>query len=98
MPLEKMPTNKLIEYISKFIQLNKEEIQAISSQIHIRNYKSGDILLREGDVSKVSYFSLKGCVRMYYLFDGEDKTTFFYTENCFYILNAKFYNKDSFKS
>lgn len=78
-----MPTNKLIEYISKFIQLNKEEIKAISSQIHIRNYKSGDILLIEGNVSKVSYFNLKGCVRLYYLVDGEDKTTFFYSENRF---------------
>lgn len=76
-------TNQLVKYISKFIQLNKEEIKAISSQIQIRNYKSGDVLLREGNVSRVSYFNLKGCVRLYYIVDGEEKTTFFYTEEKF---------------
>jgi CRP-like cAMP-binding protein len=69
--------------MSKFIQLDEKEIEAISSQIHIKNFKAGDVLLKEGNISKVSYFNLKGCVRLYYLIDGEEKTTFFYTENRF---------------
>jgi CRP-like cAMP-binding protein len=76
-------TNPLIEYISQFIQLNKEETKAISSQIQIRNFKTGDVLLKEGSISKVSYFNLKGCVRLYYIVNGEEKTTFFYTEEKF---------------
>lgn len=76
-------TNQLVEYISKFISLDDEEIKGISSQIQIKNYKSGDMLLKEGDISTVSYFNLKGCVRLYYLVEGEEKTTFFYTEEKF---------------
>jgi CRP-like cAMP-binding protein len=34
-------------------------------------------------VSKTSYFNLDGCVRLYYIVDGEEKTAFFYTENQF---------------
>ncbi|MFY0602041.1 MAG: Crp/Fnr family transcriptional regulator [Cyclobacteriaceae bacterium] len=76
-------TNQFIEYISNFIQLDEEEVKAISSKIHIKNYKTGDVLLKEGNISKVSFFNLKGCVRHYHLIDGEEKTTFFYTENRF---------------
>jgi CRP-like cAMP-binding protein len=42
--------------------------------------KKGTILLKEGQRSKESYFVLKGCIRAYYVIDGEEKTTAFYTE------------------
>ena len=76
-------SNQLIEYIQKFIQLDSDEIDTISSQIRIKNFLAGDILLQEGMISTMSYFNLKGCVRLYYIIDGEEKTTFFYTENQF---------------
>ena len=75
--------NPLIEYISSFVELDNEEKEAISSQIQVKEFQAGDLLLKEGMVSKVSYFNLKGCVRLYYLVEGEEKTTFFYTENQF---------------
>ncbi len=34
-------------------------------------------------VSQTSYFILKGCVRLFYIVDGEEKSTFFYTEEMF---------------
>ena len=73
----------LIDFITGFIQLNEEEIDAIISKIELKEYSVGDVLLREGVVSKVSYFNLKGCVRLYYLVNGEEKTTYFYTEKQF---------------
>lgn len=75
--------NPLLDYISKFVQLDQEEIDVISSQIHIKEYHAGDLLLKEGMISTMSYFNFKGCIRLYYLIDGEEKTTFFYTENQF---------------
>lgn len=75
--------DKLISYISEFVKLDKKEIDAISSQIQVKAYEKGAILLKEGMIARVSYFNLKGCVRLYYLIDGEEKTTFFYTENQF---------------
>lgn len=53
---------------------------AICSLDIIRSVKKGTILLKEGQRSKESYFVLKGCIRAYYVIDGEEKTTAFYTE------------------
>ncbi len=74
---------KLIEYISKFVQLDEKETEVILSEISVKNYQAGDILLKEGMISKISYFNLKGCVRLFYIVEGEEKTTFFYTEEKF---------------
>ena len=52
-------TSNLIEYISNFISLEKTEIDAISAVIQIKDYKKGQILLKEGMVAQISYFNLK---------------------------------------
>lgn len=70
----------LINFISKYISLTEEEINAIFSLDIFRSVNKNTILLREGQKSKDSYFVLKGCIRVYYLLDGEEKTTAFYTE------------------
>ncbi len=60
--------------------LTEEEIQEVLALIPIHQYKKGTILVREGSYSAISYSVLRGCVRQYYLKDGEERTTFFYTE------------------
>lgn len=75
--------NQFIKYILQYIELDKKQIEAISSKIPVKHYKTGDILLKEGDISRESYFNVKGCVRLYHLVEGEEKTTFIYTENRF---------------
>jgi CRP-like cAMP-binding protein len=74
------PEEEIIRYISSFIQLNDVEIRGILDSINLKTYKKGAILVKEGQVSSVCYFILKGCIRQYYLKDGEEKTTNFYTE------------------
>ena len=59
---------------------NAEEIEAAMEFISIRSFKKGEHLLREGNICTESYSIISGCVRQYYLVDGEEKTTFFYTE------------------
>ncbi len=56
------------------------DVAAFSELIEIRTVPKGRYLVREGETSRACYFVLKGCVRQYYLVDGEEKTTFFYTE------------------
>ncbi|MCI5081502.1 MAG: Crp/Fnr family transcriptional regulator [Saprospiraceae bacterium] len=63
------------------LQLNEDEIAAIDRLVPIRQHAAGDILLREGAVARESYFLLSGCIRSYYLVDGIEKTTAFYTES-----------------
>jgi CRP-like cAMP-binding protein len=72
--------DKLFEFISKYITLNEEERNAIISLDLFRSVKKGTILLKEGQKSMDGYFILKGCIRKYYLIDGEEKTTDFFTE------------------
>lgn len=70
----------LFDFISKYVPLTDEEKNAIRSLDLFRSVKKGTILLQEGQRSKDSYFVLKGCIRTYYISDGEEKTTAFYTE------------------
>jgi len=72
--------NILFDFISKYISLNEEEKNAILALDLFRSVKKGTILLKEGQKSQDSYFVLKGCIRIYYIIDGEEKTTAFYTE------------------
>lgn len=72
--------DQLFDFISKYISLTEEEKKTIVSLDLFRSVKSGSTLLKEGQNSKDSYFVLKGCIRKYYIIDGEEKTTAFYTE------------------
>lgn len=70
----------LLHFISKYITLTEEEKNALLSLDLFRSVKKGTILLKEGQISQDGYFVLKGCLRKYYIIDGEEKTTAFFTE------------------
>lgn len=70
----------LFDFISKYIPLNDEEKKALIDLDIFHSVKKGSVLLEEGKTSKEGYFVLKGCIRTYYIIDGEEKTTAFYTE------------------
>ncbi len=70
----------LFDFISKYISLTDDEKNALLSLNLFHSVKKGTILLKEGQNSNESYFVLKGCIRIYYIIDGEEKTTAFYTE------------------
>lgn len=72
--------NVLFDYISQYITLTDAEKKVIIDLDLFRQVKKGTILLEEGQKSKEGYFVLKGCMRKFYLIDGEEKTTNFYTE------------------
>lgn len=70
----------LFDFISKYISLTEDEKNAILSLDLFRSVKKGTTLLKEGQKSQDCYFVLKGCIRKYYIIDGEEKTTAFFTE------------------
>lgn len=72
--------NEIIKYLSKYTSLSNELAEIVIESTIIKKFKKGTILLKEGDMSKESYFVLKGCVRSYLIDNGEDKTLEFYTE------------------
>lgn len=85
----------LIDYVSQFAPLSEAEIEQIFQFIKIRSYKKGKVLLREGQLGNVCYFVLQGCVRQYYLTDGDEKTTNFFTEGMPVNATFVFENKAS---
>lgn len=70
----------LFDFISKYITLTEDEKNVLVSLDLFRTVKKGTNLLEQGQKTKESYFVLKGCIRVYYMIDGEEKTTAFYTE------------------
>lgn len=70
----------LFDYISRYMILTEEEKQVIRDLGIFRTCKKDTVLLKEGQRSEEGYFVLKGCIRCYYIIDGEEKTTAFYTE------------------
>ncbi|MEL6655920.1 MAG: Crp/Fnr family transcriptional regulator [Bacteroidota bacterium] len=72
-----------IEHLRQFVDISAADGEQVASLLRVRQYAKGDILLEEGRRSQSFFFLLRGCVRMYYLVDGVEKNTFFYTENQF---------------
>lgn len=72
--------DKFIQHFSRISPLTPDEAQAIADSMIVKQFKKGDFLLREGQISVDSYFVLEGCIRQYALVDGEEKTTDFFTE------------------
>jgi len=81
---------QLIDYFNTISPLTKEEENAIAATINIQAFPKGHLLLREGEISLAAYFVLKGCVRQYYLVDGEERTINFFAENQWVISMTSF--------
>lgn len=75
--------NPVINYFNQHLTLTPEEIAYLEKNIPFVNLEKRTLLLSEGEISSAFYFVLKGCIRMYYLVDGMEKTTFFYLSNSF---------------
>jgi CRP-like cAMP-binding protein len=74
---------KLIDNIKAYVSLNSNEIGHLEESIEKKTYNKNDIIFTEGKIADKIYFVNKGCVRLFYNVDGNDKTAFFYTEGQF---------------
>lgn len=70
----------LFDFLAKYVTLTEDEKNAIIALDLFRTVKKGTILLKEGERTKDSYFVLNGCIRTYYVLEGQEHTTAFYTE------------------
>ena len=75
--------NELIAFFKQYVEFTDSELAFIKGNTKIIDIPKNELILKEGDVSTAFYFIIKGCVRMYYLNDGEEKTAYFYMENDF---------------
>ncbi len=85
--------NEFVEFVLTQNELTPEEIGFLQEHMPTRYYKKGDVILREGEVATESFYCLWGCARQYYLVDGEDKTTAFYTDHSCFSSHLSYINK-----
>jgi len=78
--IDKNLENSFFDSLPEYMDFSDEAKQAIIDLDIFRIVKKGAILLKEGQLSDVCYFVFKGCLRTYYIIEGEEKTTSFYTE------------------
>ncbi len=67
-------------FVATFPFLNADEIEIIVENTVLRQLKKGSVLLKAGSVSKECYAVIRGCVREFYIKEGVEKTTAFFTE------------------
>ena len=71
---------KLLNHFTRFKPLSKEEVEAIDETMRFQQFGRGTILLKEAQISSDTYFVLEGIVRQYYLIDGVEKTSDFFSD------------------
>jgi CRP-like cAMP-binding protein len=70
----------LLKHFNQIKTLTAEEIEAIDATMQLNQFKKGTVLIQEGDVQHQAYFVIEGVVRQYYIVDGEEKTSAFFTD------------------
>ena len=80
--------------LSQIITLNKEELDFFFSLLTVKVLNKKELLFRSGQNCRNIYFINKGCIRYYYLVDGEEKTAQFFFENGWYTDYDSFLSGD----
>lgn len=75
--------HSLIKYFNHQLELLPEEVEFLLNHVPVIDIKKNEYLLKEKEISTAFYFVEKGLIRMYYLVDGVEKTTYFYEANSF---------------
>ncbi len=76
-----MELQPLLDYIEKFIKLTGEEQSTLLSGIRVRKYLKGQFVVQEGDICKNESFVLSGCLKTFYIHDGQEHIVMFAVEN-----------------
>ncbi len=75
-----MENTEIIDLLSKHIPISENLAQLILEYSQIKMLQKGAVILREGQMANECFFIINGCMKKYYLKDGEEKITKFYTE------------------
>ncbi|MBW0177176.1 Crp/Fnr family transcriptional regulator [Sediminibacterium sp.] len=82
----------LIQYFSTFAILSPDEKEAILASIVTKNFTKGEMIVKEGQYNKDSFFILEGSVRQFKIVDGEEITTHFHKKEQWIISLTSFTN------
>lgn len=74
---------KKIDVFKQFTDFEDSELEIIMPYFETKLYKKKSILLDIGKVSNEVFYIVKGCIRLYCEKNGEELSTYFFTENMF---------------
>jgi len=81
-----------LTYLESGTSFDRKRLQDIVDALPLQLHGKGDILLRQGDLSSLCFFVIKGCLRQYFYDEkATEQTVEFYTEGEFF---ADFGRKD----
>ncbi len=72
---------QLIDFISEYIQLEKETINALEKRIQYESFKKNELILKQGSTANKVWFITKGLVRKFYYHEGKEVNTWIHAEN-----------------
>jgi CRP-like cAMP-binding protein len=72
-----------LDVFRQFTNFNDSELEIIMPYFEAKTFKRKTLLLDIGKVSDEVYYLIKGCIRLYCEKDGEELSTYFFTENMF---------------
>jgi CRP-like cAMP-binding protein len=70
-------TKELKRFISQYVSLSEEELNAVVSKFKSKKIKKNGFVLREGEVCKDLIFVQSGCLRLYYMADDIEVSVWF---------------------
>ncbi|HCL04474.1 MAG TPA: Crp/Fnr family transcriptional regulator [Chitinophagaceae bacterium] len=80
----------LIQYFSRFATLSPDEKTAILDSMVTKKFTKGQLIVKEGQYNKDSFFVLEGAVRQFKMVNGEEITTHFYQKGQWIISLTSF--------
>ncbi|MBK9358258.1 MAG: Crp/Fnr family transcriptional regulator [Bacteroidales bacterium] len=72
-----------LRIFSHFTDFIDSELEIIMPSFENKKFKKKLTLLKVGEVSNEVYYIIKGCIRLYCEKDGEELSTYFFTEDMF---------------
>ncbi|MBK8152061.1 MAG: Crp/Fnr family transcriptional regulator [Saprospiraceae bacterium] len=78
-----MTDQEKIEIFRQFTDFDNSELKIIMPYFEPKKIKKKTTLLEIGKVSNEVFYLIKGCIRLYCEKDGEELSTYFFTENMF---------------
>ncbi len=75
-----MENKNIIDLLTEHLHISEKMAELIKQYSQIRTIEKGATILKEGQIAKECFFIIDGCMKKFYLVDGEEKITKFYTE------------------
>jgi CRP-like cAMP-binding protein len=78
-----MDNEKKRQIFRQITDFNDKELGIVMPYFETKNFKKKTILLQTGEIANEVYYIVNGCVRLFCEKDGQELSTYFFTENMF---------------